>query len=152
MDVDRTLIRSVRTNTADNPYPYYKSKHCEGYSHFVLNCESRQRTISYTSDSTQDTTTTHHTHPLKKNITQKEHYHVYIRPGLKTLMKYLSYLQRQSGVKIAIASMAKRDYVDHVLKGLKLHCTENNTTTKLSNYPRFDVRLFIYIVFIYMFK
>merc|ERR1719464_1969146 len=39
-------------------------------------------------------------------------------------MSYLSYLQRATGLRLAIASMARRDYVEAIVSGLRQHCTE----------------------------
>merc|ERR1712154_745752 len=109
LDVDRTLIRSVRTNSSNNPYPYYKSQHIEEYFHFTLNAIDN---------------------PQSKEL-RDEHYHIYIRPGLKKLMTYFHYLQQHTSVKMAIASMAKREYIHQILKGLQKHCTERK-------FPKFD--------------
>eukprot|EP01083_Nonionella_stella_P031064 85087_1 len=137
LDVDRTLIRSVRNYTSNNPYPYSRNQSVEDYFHFTLNREPK-RSNSYTSPRTSQTSssTTHHrersTLPCRDSSRVcVEHYHVYIRPGLKKLMTYLSYLQQNTSVKMVIASMAKRDYVDSILKGLKKHCTERK-------FPVFD--------------
>ena len=51
-------------------------------------------------------------------------------------MTYLNYLQQTSNVKMVIASMAKRDYVDSILKGLQKHCTD-----KKRKFPKWDAVL-----------
>ena len=93
LDVDRTLIRSVRSTTSTNPYPYYKSQHIEEYFHFTLSAEPR-RSNSVTSckpspllssPSSPETLPLHinHGHYRIKPKQLEEHYHVYVRPGLK---------------------------------------------------------------------
>eukprot|EP01083_Nonionella_stella_P009024 26163_1 len=149
LDVDRTLIRSVRNYTSINPYPYYKSQHVEEYFHFTLNREPK-RSNSVTLSHNNNTTNNIKSKPQplkplspqtvprsnmfsnnKSNNKYMEHYHIYIRPGLKKLFTYLSYLQSNTNVKIVIASMAKRDYINSILKGLKKHCSERK-------FPKFD--------------
>lgn len=145
LDVDRTLIRSVRNTSSTNPYPYYKSQHVEEYFHFTLNTESKRSnsvTRSYNNSVLSSPPSSPHTLPSNVNSNHKrikskeliEHYHIYVRPGLKKLMTYLNYLQETTNVKMVIASMAKRDYVNSILKGLQKHCGERK-------YPKFDAVL-----------
>merc|ERR1719410_400713 len=161
LDVDRTLIRSVRSSSAINPYPHYKSQHVEEYFHFSLHRAPKRRSNSLSLSSSISSSTTQSasiipppspslsssskpaspdTVPSLKffkssnnnnNSLYCEHYHIYIRPGLKKLMTYLHYLQQHTNVKMVIASMAKRDYIERILKGLKQHCTERK-------FPKFE--------------
>lgn len=167
LDVDYTLIKSIRTDSAINPFPQYShSPHVEGYFHFALKTEPRRSNsiTAHTQSHAQNNRTDKTKHaPSKarsksKNAPSKsrghcksqppspsktashkfftdsrgdrrrcsslEHYHIYIRPGLKRLMSFVTYLQRTSALRLAIASMARRDYVEAILSGLRNHCTE----------------------------
>jgi len=144
LDVDRTLIRSVRSKSSSNPYPEHDT---DAYFSFILHADadaSTKRSQSVSSRS-YNTSKPKSSPPLAKTSTvptpsrppppkSEEHYHIYIRPGLKKLMHYLRYLRRDTCVQLAIASMASRDYVEAILLGLKRHCTERK-------FPHFDVVL-----------
>merc|ERR1719464_45508 len=55
-------------------------------------------------------------------------------------MSYLSYLQRATGLRLAIASMARRDYVEAILSGLRAHCSERHFPTLCGTITRLQWR------------
>ena len=130
LDVDHTLIRSIRTPSATNPYPHFQSQHIEDYFHFSLRTE-RRRSNSHSatrSTRTRSRSRSGGDHPLC-------HYHIYTRPGLKSLFTFLRWLQSETKgrIKMVVASMAKRDYVEAIMRGLESLFT-------LKKCPTFDVR------------
>jgi len=125
LDVDHTLLRSIRTSSATNPYPNFQSLHIEDYFHFS------HRTRSVRSNSHSATTRSSRVRTRSRSSSSDCHYHIYTRPGLRYLFKFLRYLQSETdgNLKIVVASMAKRDYVESIVRGLTRLFTEKKCPT-----------------------
>ncbi len=65
LDVDCTLIRSVRNYSSNNPYPYFKSQYVEEYFHFTLNREPKRSNSVTLSNNTSKTSKISKSQPIK---------------------------------------------------------------------------------------
>lgn len=165
LDVDHTIIKCEKTHSHDNPYPHFMDV-CEGYMYFRLskyerNTNSmnnnhrkyRRHPLSHSlstqssphsfNDQSQSQSHTKRKRMLPANDEHFIHYHCYIRPGFRSLMKTLRYLQKTCGTRVGIASMARKNYLSKVLKGLKQHCTESGKLKSISSsdcFPELQVK------------